>query len=160
MDFNKIQQICIKDRETLGWSNSFKGMAIPLFLLMLDKNKHYSKAGTKLITNLQNRIVFNEKDYGKSFIEYFTMWKERIELTEEEYIQYILWCEGEVAKRVEGITGNNHRNSYHKAAELIVQMGETLESNGKVNGKMLTVDYYKKLNSRKSAFKAEIDELI
>lgn len=160
MQFENIQEKCNKDKNWLGWSNSFKGIAIPLFLLMLDKRNYYSKAGRKLIIGIQYKILFNRKNYERSFEEYFLIWKENLKISNEKYEEYISWCEKQVKGRVDAITGGNYRGSYYKAAELIVQMGEVLEANGKTNGKMLTVEYYKKLNSRKSAFKAEIDELI
>lgn len=53
-----------------------------------------------------------------------------------------------------------HRQSYHKVAELIVQLGEIMEANGKINGRLHIIDYYKKLHSIKRAFKAELDMLL
>ncbi len=69
------------------------------------------------------------------------------------------WIKKEVDKRTEAVVGGGYRKSYYKAAALITALGETLESNGKVNGKMVTIEHYKKLHSRKRAFKAEIEML-
>lgn len=158
MEFEEIQQIC--ENEQFGWIDGISEIIIPLFLLMLDKRSSYSKAGKKLIDNIQCSRLFEIETYNKPFNEYFLIWKEKINLSEKEYDKYILWCEKQVEKIVSDITSKNRRNLYSKAAELLVQMGEVLESNGKINGKLLTANHYKKINSRKSAFKAEIDKLL
>ena len=43
---------------------------------------------------------------------------------------------------------------------LMTYIAGLVKSNGKINGKLLTANHYKKINSRKSAFKAEIDKLL
>lgn len=69
------------------------------------------------------------------------------------------WLEKEVDKRAEAVVGGGHRKSYYKAAILIVALGETLESNGKFHGRMALIEYYKKMYSQKSAFRAEFEML-
>lgn len=44
-----------------------------------------------------------------------------------------------------------------KAAELIATLGETLESSGMASGRAITIERYKKIHSRKRAFKAEFE---
>ena len=158
MEFEEIQQIC--ENEQLGWIYGNSEIIIPLFLLMLDKRSSYSKAGKRLIEDIQSSSFFEIETYNRPFNEYFFIWKEKVNLSKEEYDKYILWCEKQVEKIVSDITNKNSRHVYYKAAELLVQMGEVLESNGKLNGKLLTANHYKKINSRKSAFKAEIDKLL
>lgn len=158
MEFEEVQQIY--ENEQFGWIDGISEIIIQLFLLMLDKCSSYSKAGKRLIENIQCSRFFEIETYDKPFSDYFLIWKEKLNLSEKEYDKYILWCEKQVEKRVSDITSKNSRNIYYKAAELLVQMGEVLESNGKINGKLLTADHYKKINSRKSAFKAEIDKLL
>lgn len=63
-----------------------------------------------------------------------------------------------VDKRTEAVVGGNHRKSYYKAAALITALGETLESNGKLHGRMVTIEHYKKMHPRKRAFKAEFEQ--
>ena len=52
-----------------------------------------------------------------------------------------------------------HRKSYYKAAALIAALGETMESNGKLHGRMVLIEHYKKMHSRKRAFKTEFEML-
>ena len=60
---------------------------------------------------------------------------------------------------MEGVAPGGHRKSYHKAAELIVMLGEIREENGEINGMYELVEHYKRMHSRKYAFRNEIDEL-
>ncbi len=158
MEFEQIQQIY--DNTPFEWINGIKERIVSLFLLMLDKRPYYSKAGKRLIEDIQHYRFSTTESYDKSFEEYFLIWKDKINLPQQEYDKYISWCEKQVEKRVYDITSKKNRGLYYKAAELLVQMGEVLESNGKANGKLLTVNHYKQINSRKSAFKAEIDKLL
>lgn len=155
-EFDDIYEDCKNDKVTLGWSNQFKGVAIPLFILLLDKDKKITKAGQQLINGITYRLEFIE-DGTKSFSDQFLSWKEKVVLTNEQNEKYIEWLKEEVDKRTEAVVGGGYRKSYFKAAELIAALGETLESNGKLNGKMVLIEHYKKLHSRKRAFKAEFE---
>ena len=62
-------------------------------------------------------------------------------------------------ERTEAIVGGGYRNSYHKAAELIVVFGGILEENGELGAMRRLVDHYKQIHSRKRAFRTKIDEL-
>jgi hypothetical protein len=157
-EFDYIYEDCKKDRTTLGWSNNFKGTVVPLFILLLDKNKKLTKAGQRLIDGIEYRLGFTE-DHTKSFTDQFSGWKEKVVLRNEQYEKYIAWLKEEVDKRTEAVVGGNYRKSYYKAAVLITALGETLESNGKLYGRMVTIEHYKKMHPRKRAFKAEFEQL-
>ncbi|PWA07901.1 hypothetical protein DCC39_15990 [Pueribacillus theae] len=158
-EFDYVYEACKNDKTTLGWSSCFKGIAIPLFILFLDKNKKITKAGQQLINGIAYRLGFIEEDDMESFLDLFLNWKEKVVLANEQYEKYIEWIKKEVDQRTEAVVGGGYRKSYYKAAALIAALGETLESNGKMNGKMVTIEHYKKLHSRKRAFKAEIEML-
>lgn len=157
-EFDYIYEDCKNDKTTLGWSSEFKGIAIPLFILLLSKDKKITKAGQQLINGIIYRSGYIEDD-TKSFSERFLSWKEKVVLTNEQYEKYIMWIKEEVDKRTEAVVGGGYRKSYYKAAELIAALGETLESNGKLNGRMVMIEHYKKVHSRKRAFKAEFEKL-
>lgn len=80
-------------------------------------------------------------------------------VTEEQYEKYISWLKDEVYKRTETVVGGGYRNSYYKAAALIIALGEALEPNGMINGRTVMIEHYKKIHSRKRAFKAEFELL-
>jgi hypothetical protein len=128
-EFDYIYEECQKDSATLGWSSQLKGIAVPLFVLLLDKNKMITKAGERLIDGIAYRLGFIEDD-KKHFTDRFLKWKEKVPLTNEQYEKYIVWLKEEVDKRTEAVVGGGYRNSYYKAAVLITALGETMESNG------------------------------
>ncbi|MDD2234622.1 MAG: hypothetical protein PHV03_06900 [Desulfitobacteriaceae bacterium] len=78
----------------------------------------------------------------------------RLDTEQEEY--YLKWCENEIERRVDAIVSNKHRNSYNKAAELLVAMAETLADRGKKQEGIALIERYKKKHSRHSAFRTEI----
>lgn len=158
-EFDCIFEYCKKDKTQLGWSSQFKGIAVPLFILLLNKNEKLTKAGQRLIDGIEYRLGFNKKDDIKSFTDRFFSWKEKVVLTNEQYEKYAQWLEKEVDKRTEAVVGGGHRKSYYKAAVLIAALGEALESNGKPHGRMALIEHYKKMYSRKRAFKAEFEML-
>lgn len=158
-EFDSIYEDCRKDQEFLGWSIEFKGIAIPLFILLLDQNPQLTKAGQRLLNEIKFRLGY-EEDNVTDLAAQFLYWKEKVALTDEHYKKYSLWLEKEVDKRVEAVVGGGYRKSYYKAAVLVTAWGETLESNGKLNGRRALIDYYKKLYTRKRAFKAEFEEFL
>ncbi len=157
-EFDYIYNNCIKDKSTLGWSSGFKGIAVPLFILLLNKDDKITIAGKRIINEIIYRLGFAEND-AESFLDKFLNWKRKINLTREQYEKYILWLKEEVDKRTEAVVGGGYRKSYYKAAILIAALGETLESDGMTNGRAVTIEYYKKAHSRKRAFKGEFELL-
>lgn len=156
-EFDDIMAISRREKAVLGWSSDFKGIAVPLFILLLDKNNDVTKAGQRLMSGLARRLGYHEDE--QSFADRFIYWKEKIVLTNEQYEKYLAWLHKEVEQRTEAVVGGGYRNSYYKAAELIVALGETLESNGALHGKENLIEHYRKKHSRKSAFKAELYSL-
>jgi hypothetical protein len=157
-EFDYIYNECKKDKNILGWSSNFKGIAVPFLILILDKNINITKAGQKLIDGMKYRMGFSEK-YGEDFSKIFLKWKRKLGITDEYYKKYVEWLKDEADKRVEAIVGGTHRKSYHKAAAIIVTLGEMLESNGELYARRDIIEHYKKIHSRKRAFKAEFEEL-
>ncbi|MEA5024282.1 hypothetical protein SDC9_09393 [bioreactor metagenome] len=157
-EFAAIYEECKKNKTALGWSSDFKGLAVPLFVLLLSKNKEITKAGEKLINGIDYRLGFEEEE-GADFRELFLRWKEKAILTDEEYERYIEWLKKEVDIRTEAVVGGGHRKSYYKAAALVAFLGETLESNGMANGRRILIEHYTKMHPRKRAFKGEFEML-
>lgn len=156
-EFDEIINACKKDKTELGWSSHFKGFIVPLFILALNTNKQMTAAGKRMLDNIAARLGY--KDEEKGFAERFLVWKRKIVITNEQYDKYVAWLQKEIDKRTEAVVGGGHRHSYYKPAELIAAFGEALESNGEVNGKEKLIEHYKKVHSRKSAFKAELNSL-
>lgn len=156
-EFDYIYDTYIKEEYSLGWTTGFKGVIIPLFILLLNKDKKTTKAIMKLVEGIIYRLGFVGEDV--EFLELFFNWVEKQSLTEAQYKKYISWLEDEIDKRTEGVVGGGYRNSYYKAAILVASFGEALESNGIANGRSRTIEHYRKLHSRKRAFKTELELL-
>jgi hypothetical protein len=159
MEFMNVVTICNNEKGFLGWSSGdIRGVVVPLFLLAMNKKDTFSKAAEALLKDIAYRLDFEESgDMG--FDNCFLMWKEKISFTESEYDDISRWLNEMVQKRTEAVVGGTYRYSYHKAAKLIVAYGEMLESNGEIGAKDKEILHYKKLHSRKRAFRAELDEL-
>lgn len=157
-EFDSIYEECEEDKTYLGWSDNIKGVIVPLFLLCLDRNKHFSKAGEKVIDEIKYRLNYSEED-EKSFLDRFLTWKDKIKITNEQYEKYITWLQKEVDKRTEAIVGGGFRKSYYKAEGIIALLGEVMESNGNIGAKEIIIEHYKKVHSKKRAFKAELEDL-
>lgn len=147
------------DREYLGWTSSYKGTIIPSFLVLLEKGCKASKARKRIVGFISRRIggstIDCEDDEFDTLIE---KWKERINIQPRRDL-YLDWIKDEVDKRVDAVVGGKYRKSYYKAAELIIYLGQMLESLDYKNETQNLVNKYKKAHSRKRAFKAEVDEL-
>lgn len=115
-----------------------------------------------------------DNDYGYEYTDAFNIGKNlygafqmaKDLLLQKEYEQASVWYDRLCRMRVpvlDSDTGEwdeleelgGYRNSYYKAAMLITALGETMESNGKLGGKAMMIEHYKKMYSRKRAFKAE-----
>jgi hypothetical protein len=77
-------------------------------------------------------------------------------MSKSEY--YLKWCSKEIGKRVDGIVGNQYRNSYYKAAGLLVAMAETFANRGeKQKGADFIAKYMSKY-PKHSAFKRDLTQ--
>ncbi len=157
-EFDYIYDKYKNDDYVLGWSSGFKGIAVPLFIMLLNKDKKPTKAIEKLVKGIVNRLGFIGED-TQDFPKLFLNWREKYTLTEGQYEKYILWLKNEIDKRTEEVVGGGHRNSYYKAAVLVAALGEILESNGMINGRTIMIEHYRKAHSRKRAFKEELELL-
>lgn len=87
----------------------------------------------------------------------FEKWKVQFKIFDK--IKYIDWLKDIIDKRVDAIVSNGHRQSYFKAAILVVALNEVLKSNGLQNENEL-IDYYYKKYSRYSAFRKNMYEIL
>lgn len=87
--FDYIYEYCKNDETILGWSTSPKGIFVPLFILLLDKDNEITKAGQQLLNGIICRLGFIEDD-GESMSEQFLSWKRKAVLTKGEYEKYII----------------------------------------------------------------------
>lgn len=123
--------------------------------MLLNNDKKSTKTIDRLLEGIIYRIGFVGED-EQNFLDLFLNWRERQTLTEVQYEKYMIWLKYKIDKRTEGVVGGGYRKSYYKAAVLVAALGETLESNGMINGRTIMIDHYRKAHSRKRAFKEEL----
>lgn len=157
-EFDFIYTYCEGEKNYLNWNNSLKGKIVPLFFLILDKNDGTSKAKKAIIRKLVSRLNFHsiEKEREEDYLD---LWKKTIKLTPEQIKFYLVWLNQEIAALTDVLVGGGNRKLYSIAAELIVLLGEVLESNGTQDGKIGLINWYKETYSNKSAFKNELNKI-
>ena len=57
-EFDYIYDKYKNDKSTLGWSTEFKGVVVPLFILLLNKVKRLTKAKKKLIDGITQVRIY------------------------------------------------------------------------------------------------------
>lgn len=157
-EWEQVHESCAADRNYLGWSYSFKGKGIALFLTALHQGRIEGKGCQSQIDLLTSEVYGNPLD-NVSFQEALDIWKTKMSFSQAECEKYTAWLEKEIDKRADAVVGGGHRKSYFKAARLIAALGELMESRGERGAKSRLMDYYMMKHSRKTAFKADMRAL-
>ena len=97
-------------------------------------------------------------DLGKRFRTHLDNALKQFPIPEKERDEYFLVAEKAVFKRVDGIVGEKHRQSYWKAAQLLLAVAETHWSNGKADQGQKLVSRFKEKYTRHYAFKTELQK--
>ncbi|MCL5783106.1 MAG: hypothetical protein M1476_04260 [Candidatus Thermoplasmatota archaeon] len=77
-------------------------------------------------------------------------------LSDDEKVKYTKWCVEETGKRTDAIVGGKHRNSYNKAAVVLVACAEMLSKHGERSAGKELVEGYRSKYNRHSAFQGEL----
>lgn len=153
--FDEFYEKCREYKSPLGWTGSFIETAVYLWILTLNNTK--SKINENIISEIferlgfKNNILFLDDDYYLIL----TKWKGTVDINNVK--KYIDWLIDIIDKRVEGILNGKYRNSYFKAARLIVALSEVLEANNIISKDEYIKEYHQKY-SRHSSFRAELNK--
>ncbi|GAB2319625.1 hypothetical protein IRB23SM22_18860 [Alkalibacterium sp. s-m-22] len=150
---------CKENKTILGWSYDSIGLAIPLFLLLLRQTDEESpvkgimedEVRSRLVTHPRDRIIFNRL---------FRQLTHTTSLSETEREDILNWIKQTLDRRTEALLREKVRNSYHKAAELIIAYGELIGSMGNPGAKETIANDYLKKYSRFNRFRKEVKELL
>jgi hypothetical protein len=172
--FDKVKNWCMEQKSPLGWSGNFIGHGVNLMLLYLYADSSLKKACKKIISQVSNRIGFDESIFMKTnfafktdvsmqkddeiFWSIFCLWKENYELPVEDIKSNIDWLESVIDKRIDGIVGGKYRNKYDDVALLAAALGEVKESLGMKMAKTITINRYLERYSRHIAFRGALKE--
>lgn len=124
-----------------------------------NENGIFRKADVSLRNSLRVFLGIGE-DVVDFFQSCFQAWKASFVLSEEQRRKCLELLRHKVDERTKAIVGGGHRSGYAKAAEFIVVLGEIDEEMGTVQGTERLAEYYRKQNSRKRAFRAELEKLM
>ena len=129
-------------------------------MVLLNKGKNLSSAQNleQLWKEAVNNISrYSEQDIAERFQQAMDKVFRSIQLSEDEENKYIGWCIEQTGRRVDAIVGAKHRQSYYKAANLLVALAEVLANRGmKSNGTDL-IERYRQKYRRHSAFRQELN---
>lgn len=152
------------NKEALGWSygHNPKGLAIPFFLVLLSKGKDLHSV-ERLWNEAVNSIggySYNKQDIAECFQKVMDKVFRSIQLSEDEENKYMRWCIEETGHRVDAIVGDKHRQSYYKAANLLVALAEVLANRDMKSDGSDLIERYRQKYHRYSAFKQELNVAI
>ncbi len=156
-----------RNKGALGWSygQNPKGLMIPFFLMLLSKGKkQYPAQNLEQMWEQAVNTVCGYEHYNEELKKHYIGAMDKvfksIHLSEDEEKKYIHWSIEEIGYRVDAIVGEKHRQSYHKAANLLVALAEVLTNRGmKADGAALIEKYQRKYH-RHIAFQHELREAI
>lgn len=154
----------------LGWSsgNSPNAILVPFFLYA--RWNHEKKLATNINDLWKDATdvpidfgTFSQEDsdsgdLGKRFRYYLEKTLNEFPIPEKDRDEYFLAAEKAAFKRVDAIVGEKHRQSYWKAAQLLLAVAETHWSNGKADQGQKLVSRFKEKYNRHSAFKTELQK--
>jgi len=154
----------------LGWSSGYSPNAIlvPFFLYT---RWNQERKLTANITDLWKDATdvpvdfgtYSQEDsgpgdLGKRFRTHLDNALKQFPIPEKDRDEYFLAAEKAAFKRVDAIVGEKHRQSYWKAAQLLLAVAETYWSNGRADQGQRLVSRFKEKYNRHSAFKAELQK--
>lgn len=168
--YEEALDLC-KNEGALGWSygHNPKSLVIPFFLMLLSKGmKQYPAQNLEQVweqsinaaCKYSCRFEDDKERIKNYYIRALGEIINSIHLSEDEEKRYLNWSIEEVGYRVDAIVGEKHRQSYNKAANLLVALAEVLTNRGmKADGDALIEKYQRKYN-RHIAFQRELREAV
>lgn len=169
--FKEVKAVSKNPSGSLGWSSSFVGKGIRLFLLYLFEAPLPSEAARAIADRIGFRddlsgdenamfekAVVEESSRHKVsvFWNYFQRWKQYFPMEQQMKVDYLEWAEKIVHSRADAIVGGKHRDHYQEVAILLAMVGEIREQMGEAGARREIFALYKRKFPRHSAFWAEM----
>lgn len=169
-DYSKVASL-MGSAKPVGWSSrdNPNALAVPFFLYarwnhekkLTPNMAELWKDACNIPTSLYDDYDEWEENLGSKssesrFRKYLQNVLEDFPIPEEELTEYFPIAEKAALKRIDAIVGNKHRQSYWKAAQLLLAVAEVYWSNGQeANGQKL-IDRIKEKYRHHSAFRNEL----
>lgn len=150
----------------LGWSYSDINQLIYLLLLLLYNGTKYTNVRIGMASNIvykddfiENRYLYNiSNDNSRMMaLDIMNSWKANYQLDEAKEQEILDLLAEKVRKRVAAILEGKYRQSYWKAAMVIVALGEVYESLNIMSKDDYAEEYHQKYR-RFNAFRKELRE--
>ena len=167
-DFEKMKEVGMNQKESLGWSSTFMKAGIAFMLLLLNRGESFPKGLRDMKQRAVSacRIQTGRYNYqADSYVEetnseineplfwkFFLKWKEDVVLEPEEKQKWIRRIDTWIYDEVQVIMENNRRNYYGECAGFIAALGEVLEANGEANAKAKLFTKYRAIYPRRRLF--------
>ena len=155
--FHETFEKCRADSTSLGWSSSLKGVVVPLFILALNKEEALTEPAEILWQETAEKLGYSFRE--DLLHQDFMNWKQVMTEEIRELEEYMDWIREETDKRVNAVVGGGFRQSYHKAALLLINLGQMLESRGCKGSAKELAERYRNRYKRHRAFKEELNVL-
>lgn len=153
----------IISKPSLGWSygDNQKGLVLAFFLKLLagEKDAHSASNIERLwedSTGHTGFLFMDQEGIAKRFGTAMDKIFRSAKLSDDEKVKYTKWCVEETGKRTDAIVGGKHRNSYNKAAVVLVACAEMLSKHGERSAGKELVEGYRSKYNRHSAFQGEL----
>lgn len=156
--YEKVFEMC-KGKGLLGWSSSDnpQPVFVTFLMIVLSKEERHAKILYKQWdAAIGNTSYSASKEYIEKYRTIVGFIKDSLRLTREQENFYLKWCIETIGGRIDAIVSNKHRGSYHKAAELLVAMAETLANREEKQEGMQLIESYRSKYPRHLAFKKEV----
>ncbi len=156
----ELFELC-KGKGPLGWSdgNNPKPFFVIFTMVLLSNNGLHLNVIDNQWNNLMAGSFYDsDNELATKYKKIIAFTSRSITLTKEQEEYYLKWCSKEIGKRVDGIVGNQYRNSYYKAADLLVAMAETFANRGEKQKGADFIAKYKSKYPKHSAFKRELTQ--
>ena len=163
-----MEEIGMNTNKSLGWSETYMKQGISFMLLLLFRgdvlpsglqamlNRAISVCGFKAEEYYKGTDEYSNERDDELFLKLFGIWKEQVQLSDEDTQKWLQRIDKWIAQRTRGIMDNNRRNYYGECAAFIAALGEVLESFGEKGAKAGNMEKYKSEYSRRRAFHDEL----
>ncbi|MDD2282173.1 MAG: hypothetical protein PHD92_02130 [Eubacteriales bacterium] len=155
--YQQVYEMCV-DQSSLGWSSGANPKPVFVAYMMMSLAKTSSpivvnQLWDSTIMNLSSRLGGKDYEKCRKIMGYVREAVPLGRVQEEYYLDFIIDI---IGQRVDAIVGGKYRNSYGKAATLLVAAVETLASRNEGQRGVELLDEFRQKYPRHSAFKREL----
>lgn len=162
--FNEVMKLGLSEPNALGWTYSFMKEGLALFFLLLLNGSNMSGGIRYMYSNVLHWMNFDlnkflsgttyakEENSEKIFWQSFSVWKSDIDISAENYDDWMDKIREQLSNRTNGIMEASRTKYYGECAAFIAAYGEVWESNGIPHAKSQIIEEYRNQYPRRRNF--------